>query len=118
MYVKPFGSVLLPPHRSWRHVVGFTAFTAGTSSAAMQAARAAWPRDRLGSVDGADGFWSEWQLRRAGRQGWRLRVEEVKFGGVREGGCVLGEELVGSVLGSARNNSVAPVRLLPDTSLI
>lgn len=34
------------------------------------------------------------------------------------GGVVLGEELVGSGLGSARNNSVAPVRLLPDTSLI
>lgn len=36
----------------------------------------------------------------------------------RWGDCVLGEELVGSALGSARNNSVAPVRLLPDTSLI
>lgn len=34
------------------------------------------------------------------------------------GGGGLGEELVGSGLGSARNNSVAPVRLLPDTSLI
>lgn len=31
---------------------------------------------------------------------------------------VLEEELVGSGLGSVRNNSVAPVRLLPDTSLI
>ena len=30
----------------------------------------------------------------------------------------MGEELVGSALGAARNNSVAPVRLLPDTSLI
>lgn len=29
-----------------------------------------------------------------------------------------GEESVSSGLGSARNNSVAPVRLLPDTSLI
>lgn len=33
----------------------FTVFTAGRSSAALQAARAAWPRDRLGSADGADG---------------------------------------------------------------
>lgn len=29
---------------------------AGRRSAALRAARAAWTRDRLGSLDGADGF--------------------------------------------------------------
>lgn len=43
----------------------------------------------------------------------RAVSRENKMGG----GC-LEEELVGSGLGSVRNNSVAPVRLLPDTSLI
>lgn len=42
----------------------------------------------------------------------RAVSRENKMGGGLE------EELVGSGLGSVRNNSVAPVRLLPDTSLI
>lgn len=72
--------------------IWFAAFAAGRRSAAPRAASAAWPRDWLGIVDRADGFWSEWQLRLERWRGWLgLWVEKIKWGGGGFGGGVGGQ---------------------------
>lgn len=69
-------------HISWRHVIWFTAFTAGRKSAALRAARAAEATWLAGKCWRRWCFWREWQLRQEGWRGWfTLWVKEVKRGG-------------------------------------
>lgn len=59
---SPLKGTVSPLHRSWRHVMLFIVLAAGRSSAALQAARAAWPCDWLWSADraGACGVSGSW----------------------------------------------------------
>ena len=87
-------------HRSWRHVIWLTVLAAGSSSAALRAARAARPRDRLGSVDRADGSGVSGSRGEWGGGGWvGLREGEVKWER-RGGGLCFGGGVGGQCFGS------------------